>query len=282
MTPEETYLGNLRTIERIAAFVARRNHLNDDEAAEFTQEVRVRLLDDDYGIIRKFRGQSTFSTYLTTVIMRLLHKWRVEQWGKWRPSAEAKRIGEKAILLERLLTRDGYTYGEAVSMLTTPATSGWTTAEIESIYVRLPERRPRTVMVSEEVLPESASVEPDALERVESPERETMARKAAQTIDGLLHGMDAEDRLILQMRFWDARKVPEIARALHIEQKKIYKRLERLFVSLRRELERAGVSRDAVSSLLSRGDQEIRVSDPGIHPLRLSNPPGSAEGRGMP
>src|SRR6185295_1916310 len=110
MNPEETYLQHLPTIERIASFVARRNHLNADEAAEFTQEVRFRLFDGDYAIIRKFEGRSLFSTYLTTVIGRLFHQWRVEQWGKWRPSAEAKRLGDKAIALERLLSRDGYTF----------------------------------------------------------------------------------------------------------------------------------------------------------------------------
>src|SRR5688572_33281588 len=99
MSPEKLYLENLRSIERIAAFVARRNHLSADEAAEFIQEVRVRLLDDNYAIIRKFEGRSSLTTYLTTVINHLFHQCRVEMWGKWRPSAEAKRLGNKAITL---------------------------------------------------------------------------------------------------------------------------------------------------------------------------------------
>ena len=119
MKPEDRYLQNLGTIERIAACVARRYHLDASEAEEFVQEVRVRLLDNDYAVMRKFEGRSSLSTYLTTVIGRLFMQWRVEQWGKWRPSAEAKRLGPTAITLERLLSRDGLTWSEAVSVLTT-------------------------------------------------------------------------------------------------------------------------------------------------------------------
>jgi RNA polymerase sigma factor (sigma-70 family) len=259
MSAEDTYLDNLRTIERIAAFVARKSHLNGDECTEFTQEVRVRLLEDDYAVIRKFEGRSSFSTYLTTVIMRLFHQWRVEQWGKWRPSAEAKRLGDKAITLERLLTRDGFTLQEALKVLTTPGGSQYTVAELEAIYVRLPLRNPRPILVSDELLPDAIAVDGDAGDRLESREQARTARHAAVTIDDLLGHMDAEDRLILQMRFWDALKVPEIARTLHIEQKKLYKRLDKLFGTLRRGLESAGLSKRDVGTLLSRGDQEISL-----------------------
>jgi RNA polymerase sigma factor (sigma-70 family) len=260
MKPEETYLENLRTIERIARFVAHKHRLNPDEAAEFEQEVRVRLLENDYAVIRKFETRSTLSTYLTTVIMRLYQQWRVEQWGKWRPSAEAKRIGEKAIMLERLITRDGYTLEEAVRVLTTPGGSQYTIPELEAIYVRLPNRVPRPIAVSDEVLPEAIAADSDAGDRVEAQDREKTARRAASTMDGLLNELDEEDRLILQMRFWHAQKVPDIARTLHIEQKKVYKRLDKLFGTLRRGLERAGVSQSDVAGLLTRGDQDVRFS----------------------
>src|ERR1700741_4396198 len=95
MSSEDIYLQNLRPIERIAAFVARRHHLDASETEEFVQEVRVRLLVDDYAIIRKFEGRATISTYLTTVIGRLFAQWRGEQWGKWGPSAKAKLPAQK-------------------------------------------------------------------------------------------------------------------------------------------------------------------------------------------
>lgn len=277
MNPETTYLQHLESIERIAAFVARRGHLNADETGEFVQIVRVRLFEDDYGIIRKFEGRSSFSTYLTTVILRLFQQWRVEMWGKWRPSAEAKRLGDKAITLERMITRDGFTFPEAVKVLTTRSGNAFTVAELEALYVRLPLRTPRPVLVSDDTAPDIVAVDGDADERVESRDRERSARCCAATLDTALAGFDAEDRLILQLRFWDALKVPEIARIVGIDQKKIYKRLDKLFAVLRRALDTAGVSHSDVDKLLGRGDQDIRLgllSDRGNAAVRPSHAVG--------
>jgi RNA polymerase sigma factor for flagellar operon FliA len=259
MNPETTYLQHLESIQRIAAFVARRGHLNADETSEFVQVVCVRLLEDDYSIIRKFENRSSFSTYLTTVTLRLFSQWRVEMWGKWRPSAEAKRLGDKAITLERLITRDGFTFDEAVKTLTTRAGSGYTVSELEALYVRLPLRNPRPMLVSDDAAPEVAAVDADADERVESRDRERSARRCAAALDAALAKFDAEDRLILKLRFCKALKVPEIARIVNIDQKKVYKKLEKLFAILRRALADGGVSQADVDKLLGNGDQDIRL-----------------------
>lgn len=259
MEAEDLYLVNLGTIERIAAFICRRNHVNEDEAADFTSEVRLRLLENEYGIIRKFEGRSTFSTYLTTVITRLYHQYRIEQWGKWRPSAEAKRLGDKAITLERLMTRDGYSLAEAVSILTTRSGGLYSVAELESIYIRLPSRQPRPMLVSDDVSAEAAAAPNAADEPLLARDRARAIRVAAASIDRVIATLPPEDRLILQMRFWGTRKVPEIARALQLDQKKVYKRLDKLFAILRRALEGAGIGKADVDSLLSSGDQELRL-----------------------
>lgn len=255
MNPEETYLQHLPMIERIAAFEARRHNLEASEAEEFVQVVRVRLLEDDYAIIRKFEGRSKFSTYLTTVIGRLFTQWRVEQWGKWRPSAEAKRLGEHAVTLERLMSRDGLTFSEASRVLTTPGGSSYTIAELEGIYLRLPDRPPRPMILSDDVIPDVVAVEDDGYHRIEAEERAAAARRAVKVVDELIAKMEAEDQLILQMRFWDGRRVPDIARALHLDQKKLYKRLERLFRDLRGQLVNAGVSPEVVAGLTGEDDE---------------------------
>jgi RNA polymerase sigma factor (sigma-70 family) len=276
MKPEETYLEHLRTIERIAAFVARRHNLSKVDCEDFVQEVHVRLIEHDYAVIRKFEERSTFSTYLTTVIGRLFTAWRVQQWGKWRPSAEAKRLGPKAVTLERLLSRDGYTFSEAVQKLTT-GESPYTIAELEAIYLRLPPRTPRPIEVAGDNVPDVVTVEPDACERLEANDRTRTLRQVMQKLDELIENMASEDRLILEMRFWGARKVPEIATALKHDQKKLYKRLDRLFGILRQELERAGVSKSDIASLMVDGDQEIHLN---LLPDGEIGPMGPSDERG--
>lgn len=276
MDAQKFYLDQLGTIERIAAFTARKNHLHPDEVEDFVQEVCTRLLENDYAILRKFKGESKPSTYLTVVIIHLFSEVRVKRWGKWRPSAEAKRIGDKAIILERMITRDGFTFSEAVRVLTTRAGAQSTVGELELIYARLPARNPRTIIVSDDLLPDAIAVDGEADGRVEMGERERAARQTAIVIDRALEAMDAEDRVILQMRFWHGRKVPDIARALQIDQKKLYKRLDRLFLQLRRALESAGVTKSDIARLLVSGDQEITldlVSAAEIPPAGPSNEP---------
>ena len=245
---EARYLEELRSIQRIAAFVARRSHLSADEAEEFTADVLVRLFENDYAIIRKFDGHQTFTTYLTSVILGLLHRHRVAQWGKWRPSAEAKRLGDKAITLERLLTRDGFSFAEAVNILTTqiPPSS---LLELKAIYVRLPLRNPHPRLVSDDICPDFPTMD-SADDRVQERDRERNARAAAAALDAAIEQISSEDRTILQLRFWRGMTVVDIARILHIEPRKLYKRLEKLFAVLRRSLENAGIDRGMVDDLL--------------------------------
>src|SRR5207302_5074667 len=141
-------LSNLDAIDRAIAYVCHRNHLSPQEGEEFNSEVKTKLIEGNYAVLRKFEGRSSFSTYMTTVIQRLFFQYRVQMWGKWRPSAEAKRMGDKGITLERLLTRDGYTFGEVVEVLTTGAEPAFTRVELERMYIRLPSRMPRPVLVS--------------------------------------------------------------------------------------------------------------------------------------
>ena len=68
---------------------------------------------------------------------------------------------------------------------------------------------------------------------------------------------------IEQLRFWHARRVADIAIDLHLDQKKTYKRIDKLLAKLRAALERAGVSRSVVEDLFTHGDQEISMRENG-------------------
>jgi RNA polymerase sigma factor for flagellar operon FliA len=250
MKPEDLFLQNLDLIDRIAAFVSRRNHVPPCEAEDFNSHVRFKLIEGNYAIIRKFEGRSTFATYLTTVIQRLYFQYRVQMWGKWRPSAEAKRIGDKGIAVERLLTRDGYTYGEVIEMLTTGATPAFTRREIEAIHARLPLRQPRPVLVAEAASRDVPGRElPDA--GLFGAERQHVAREAYALLDRAFGDLSNEERMILRMRYASSLKVPEIATALSLDTKKLYKRIEKMLVSLRGMLERAGIDRRVVDDILN-------------------------------
>src|SRR5256885_17015280 len=114
MNVEDIFLEQIGAIDRITSYISRRNRLDRNDAEDFCQVVKTKLLENNYEIIRKFEERSSITTYLTTVIQHLFYQYRVHLWGKWRPSAEAKRIGDKAITLERLIFREGYSTAEAM------------------------------------------------------------------------------------------------------------------------------------------------------------------------
>jgi RNA polymerase sigma factor (sigma-70 family) len=253
---EELFLTNLTLIDRAISYVCRRNRIDRDEGEEFGSYVKFKLIETNYAIIRKFEGRSSFSTYMTTVIQRMFFQYRVQMWGKWRPSAEAKRIGDKGITVERLLTREGFTYGETMAILTSGSDPAFTTAEIEAIYARLPVRQPRPVLVSGIENPDNGPFVDEENELFRGERGET-ARHAVAAMDAAMALMDPEDQMILRMRFWAGRKVPEIGRALGLDGKRLYKRIDKLLYQLRSALERAGLAAADICELLNHSDHEL-------------------------
>jgi hypothetical protein len=68
--------------------------------------------------------------------------------------------------------------------------------------------------------------------------------RALQTAIGEL---PPQDRLILRLRFDEALSVAEVAKMMRLEQKPLYRRLERLLAALRRRLEADGVRGDELA-----------------------------------
>jgi len=259
MDAGKVFLENVGLIDRIAAFVCRRHRLQPADADEFRSHVSEKLIENDYAILRKFEGRSSLSTYLTTVIQRLFFHYRVQMWGKWRPSAEAKRLGDAAILLERMLTRDGYTLDAAVFELTSGEEPICSRQRLEAIYLRLPQRQPRPVLVSDAM--SAAVAAPSAADdELMHGERVRQAREVAAAIDRALESFESEDQLVLRMRFWQALQVPKIAAALHCDPKKLYKRIDRLVARLRGALAEAGIPREALADLLDHGDHDLTIA----------------------
>ena len=256
MVPETLFLSNLPLIERIIKFVARRNRLSPADADDLSSAVKLKLIDNDYELLRNFDGRASLSTYLTTVITRLFLQYRVAAWGKWRPSVEARRLGDMAVTLERLIYRDGYTLEEAVHILV----QGDPSASIEqltSIYSRLPLRAPRPSRVDEAASHQVAINDPDPLE---AADRRSQAVKIGSLLTQVMDGLDAEDRLILRMRYFEGMRVVDIASAIHSDPKKLYRRINRIMARLRQVLAEQQIDGEVVTALLSAGDVDVETS----------------------
>src|SRR4051812_17572740 len=114
---EQFFLSQLPVVDKVTGHVCRRNHLRDADAEEFASEVKLHLIQNDYAVLRRFQQRSSLQTYLTVVVQRLFVNYRNRLWGRWRPSADASRLGPIAVQLERLIVRDGWSFEEAQEQL---------------------------------------------------------------------------------------------------------------------------------------------------------------------
>lgn len=247
-SPEQLFVAELPLIERVIDSICRRHCCFGPDAEDFSSSVKVKLMDDDYAVLRRFRSQAKLSTFLTTVVANQFRDFRNQKWGKWRPSAAARRQGTVGIQLDKLLTRDGYSLDEAVEVLRTRLGSDAPPRqELFEIAARLPDR-PRRRFEGEERL-ETLPDADRADRRVLDEEREAAMEGAKAALARALRRLPAEDRLIVKMRFGDGFTVALIARQLGIKQRRLYSRIERLLKTLRQGLEAEGVG-DEVTEVL--------------------------------
>jgi RNA polymerase sigma factor (sigma-70 family) len=246
----DLYSTHSALIERAISHVCRRHRLSGPEGEDFASSARLALIEEDHARIRAFGGRSSLQTYLVVVITRLFQDWRNAQWGKWRPSAEAKRLGPMAIKLETLTVRDRIPFEEAVETLRVNHGATETRAALEALSARFP-IRPGRSFTREEALEAVPAVDSRADAPLAQDEAAVAARQARTALEASLSALPAQDRLIIKMRFNDEFSVADIAKTLKLEQKALYRRIERLLNDLRRSLEGAGVTLEAVKDVIA-------------------------------
>jgi RNA polymerase sigma factor (sigma-70 family) len=235
---EELFLTSLPIVDRIAAVQARRYRLQAADAEEFTAWARSRLVEDDYAVLRKFGGRSSLATYLTTVVVNLFRDFRNSRWGRWRPSAAALRLGPTAVRLECLLYRDGCSIHEAVQVLLGKPLGE---RELTALAGQLPVRAPvREISLNSDVgLAASGIADPSAGHELPNEDAAAVWRILTSSVEGLA----AEDAVIVRMRFWDGLTVADIARALHLDQKSLYRQISMIQGRLRDQFVACGIDR---------------------------------------
>ncbi len=258
--PEAVFLEHLPLVERVAESACRRAGLPPEEAEDFASRVKVKLIDDDYAVLRKHRGDSRMSTFLTTVVHNQFKDYCNHMWGKFRHSAAAKRLGAEAKALERLLVIDRHDLEPAIEILKTNHRSETSRQRLREIAAELPRRSSRH-FVGDEALAQQASRAPeaDAERRVKDGEREDASARVEEALNLALETLNAQDLLVLKMFYRDGCTVAAIATALRLEQRPLYSRKERCLARLRKSFEARGLTWREVREILGWQGREIRA-----------------------
>jgi RNA polymerase sigma factor (sigma-70 family) len=255
LNAEAVFIEHLPTVERAAAKASRRYNLWDDDAEEFGAWVKMKLMDDDYAVFHKYRGESDWKTYLTIVVTRHASSFLRERLGRWRPSVEAVRRGPPAPELETLVRRDGYTLAQAGEKLRTSGATTLSDYELARLFEALPGRAPlRPVRVPAEPVFEAAQASSRADAHLIAEESRACRGELTDALRRAMDHFSPEERMIVQLYYGEEITAAEISRALGIEQKPLYRRIPRLRDRLRGYLEEEGVSAEKVRRFLARED----------------------------
>ncbi len=257
--PRELFESHLGEIERIVGWIARRACLVGDDAEEFRSWVHVKLMENDFRVLRSHSGRSTLGTYLAVVVQNLARDFKSKRWGRWRPSAAAERRGVTAVQLETLLYRDGFSLSEATEMLRRHHGVRMSAGEIGALAAELPQRsRPATEGGEAVETAPAADRADEAALRAEARARLAEARRA---LSDALAELDSEDRLILRMHYERGLTIAAIAAALGLVQRRLYTRREASLRSLRAGLEKRGLEPALTLEALRWSDREGRGLD---------------------
>jgi RNA polymerase sigma factor for flagellar operon FliA len=244
---EALFLAQLGWIERAAAALCRRYGLPADETAEFTSWARLKLVENDYAILARFRGESAVTTYLVVVLAMLFRDYRAQQWGRWRPSAAARRRGDVAVRLETLVYRDRVPLGQAAEMLRSSRQTNLSDRELAALLAELPPHFPVRTLVPQG----DTGVDPTSPDRADDFLAADEADRRDRTISKALQRLASEDQVLLRLRFWEGLSVAQISRSIGVPQKPLYRRLDRAIRQVRAELERTGMSKDHARAVLN-------------------------------
>jgi RNA polymerase sigma factor (sigma-70 family) len=241
---------HLDLIQRKLLHLSRRSGLPELEAEEFRSWALFKLIDDDYRILGKWEGRSSFPTYLTVVLVNLMRDYRIHLWGKWRASALSRRKGKEGVLLERLLVRDGLSVDEALERLRTEHGVLLEREEALEIALALPRRRERWQVSEEELL--QIPVDGQVEIRIEEKERARTASRLRELLAPLLQSLPPEDRRLLRLHFFEGLSMAAIAPALGRPQRELYAMRDRCLKRIRQALAVAGLGPEQVRELIGR------------------------------
>jgi RNA polymerase sigma factor for flagellar operon FliA len=256
MAGAQTFEAELALIERVIDWVCARRCLRGADAEDFASTVKLRLIENDYEILARFEGRSSLKTYMTAVINRLYIDYQNQRFGKWRPSAQARRLGPVALRLECLLYRDGLTFEEARGVLQTAGVAESPEA-LHALSLELPVRSTRRGLSDDVHEPSHAR---GGLSAIEQAERQALADKTFVALRRALHRLSHRDRIVLRLHVESGLTIADVARALGEDQKALYRKRDALFTQLRRDLESEGIGGHDAQELLSTLDWDAALT----------------------
>lgn len=233
--------------------ISRRYHLSESDREDFSSAAHIHVVHDDYRVLRAFEGRCPLEVYLAAVVRSVFQEWRNTRWGRWRPSAAARRLGPVAILLETATVRDGLSMPEAVELLRTNHGVSESSDALHALAAQLPARTRRT-FVGVETLDER----PGDAAATEAHVDGADAARVVHALDRAIAALPPDDQLLLRLRFDQDVPLAAIVRMRGTDYQTTYRRLGRVLMELRNVMVSNGIRAEDVAYVLDRRGLAMR------------------------
>ncbi len=249
---------NLELVQQVIGQVANQRGLGPEEREEFHSTAWLRMIENAESILGGFRGDCELRTYLFRVIDRVLLDYRISKWGKWRPSAHARRSGARVRLLERLLQRDRHSLREAVAVLRINYQWSLSSTQITDMAQSLPDRQVKRRPVGEREIEQLADPHACAEKEVQRVEKGRCRGRAQALLRQAFFELSCQERQLLRMHFKESLNVADIARRLGRDQKRLYRKVARCLDRLRSSLESRGLCKEDLPMIIGCKSGELQ------------------------
>jgi len=243
---------NLSITDKIIKNYCYRYNITGDEADECNSHVYEKIIDNDYKKIREFKGGSSYKTYITVVISRILID-KKRSSGRWKPSQKALKMGEEAVILEELVYWKNYSFDQAYNTLTTNhkiSIRRDRAYEIITLLQRKNVRRakPRTIeLVDNESDNKSTSPDKSVIHKEILKKRDQLDN----VIEKIRESLSNEEHLLLRMRFEGNINISKIARVLKKDRSNIDKKLKAILRKFKDETLSRNISMDDIKDIIN-------------------------------
>ncbi|MDQ1351344.1 MAG: hypothetical protein QG657_1646 [Acidobacteriota bacterium] len=232
----------------------------ENEALELSNQVLDILRQNNYRVLREFKGNAQLTTYLTAIISRRAVDMIRKKLGRGREKERATELGNIGLILFQRVIKDGYPLRDVYNELRTNSNFPDTMEELETMLRKIKGKNsgghkpgPANGNNGNSVVKNGTSINEDEYvipDTKSDPQALLMERQRQQEIHQVIRDIIAplsgEERLLLRMRFpvHEGEKpgsVEKIANALGITPKAVYKRITRLMKKCRQQLDSRGI-----------------------------------------
>ncbi len=236
---------HLDEVTQAISTVGRKRALSPEDRDELRSFAMEKLLEREEKVFGTLDRVICHRAYFIKVVERLWIDLTYARWGRWRPTAKARRLGETAIELDRLVRRDGLQPSVAAKMVGQVRTHRHTST-LRDLACELLAGRSKAKERAVPVPLDGLEVALPTFDNQEEEERRLRARELLKVLRKTLGDLSPEDRRLIRLRFMENLSGPEIARQTRLGQSEVYRRLKTILGDLAKRLKGRGLGRQRV------------------------------------